>query len=100
IQHFTYDSRGRLASTYRAANEQFINFAYNDSGTVFVSDSLGTNHLFYNESGLLTKVVDPLGNITSSRFDPDFRLRKLILPTGDEQRFTWSKSGNLTSVTD
>lgn len=99
-QHFAYDPQGRLEATYRAAGEQLVRFGYDTAGTVFVADQLGTNQLFYNESGLLTKVVDPLGHITSSEFDTDFRLRKLVLPTGEEQAFAWSKTGNLTSLTD
>lgn len=99
-QQFTYDTRGRLDSTFRAGNQQLIRFTYDSAGTVFVADSLGTNQLFYNESGLLTKVVDPLGHITSSEFDDDFRLKKLILPTGENQSFAWSDSGNLLSLVD
>ena len=99
-QHFTYDPRGRLESTHRAGNEQLIRFSYDSAGTVFVADQLGTNQLFYNESGLLTKVVDPLGHITSSEFDSDFRLKRLVLPTGENQSFAWTKTGNLTSLTD
>ncbi len=99
-QQFTYDTRGRLESTHRATNEQLVRFSYDSAGTVFVADQLGTNQLFYNESGLLTKVVDPLGHITSSEFDTDFRLKKLVLPTGENQSFAWTKNGNLTSLTD
>ncbi|HAB17422.1 MAG TPA: hypothetical protein DCE44_13340, partial [Verrucomicrobiales bacterium] len=99
-QHFEFDERGRLQSTYRADGEQRVRFAYDPAGTVFVSDQLGTNSLYYNESGLLTKVVDPLEHITSSVFDAEFRLKKLILPTGEQQSFDWTKQGNLTRLTD
>src|SRR4051812_6939480 len=76
-----------------------IGFGY-DSGMVSVTDSHGTTSLYYDESGLLTKVVDPLGHITTSEFDSDFHLIKLILPTGENQTFTWSKRGNLMGLAD
>jgi RHS repeat-associated protein len=99
-QTFNYDSRGRLDDTYRGANQQLVDFIYDSTGKVNVADAEGTTQLFYDHHGLLTKVIDPLGNLTVSSFDEDFRLKQIVAPTGESQRFTWTTLGQLGTLTD
>ncbi len=98
-QHFTYDARGRLDTSYLSGNAQFVDYAYNDTGLITISDTAGTTSLFFDHNGLLAKVTDPLGYITTNEFDADLRLSKTTSPTGESQSFTWCSCGSLTSVT-
>jgi RHS repeat-associated protein len=99
-RYFAYDSRGRLSSTWVATNEELTTFGYDSAGAVSVTDALGTSSYFYDHRALLAKTVDPLGNITSSEFDSDLRLRRLVLPTGENRTFSWCNCGSPTSITD
>ena len=44
--------------------------------------------------------MDPLGNVTMAEYGADYRLSRLIAPTGESKSYTWSCCGNPTSVTD
>ena len=98
-QFFDYDARGRLDASYLTGNAQFVDYSYSDTGLVTVADAAGTTSLFFDHNGLLAKVTDPLGFITSNEFDTALRLNKTVGPTGESQSFTWSGRGSLASVT-
>jgi RHS repeat-associated protein len=99
-QFLNYDSQGRLDDTFRGNNQQFIDFVYDSAGTVSVIDAAGTTRLFYQQDGLLARVTDPLGNTTVSRYDDSYRLNAVIAPTGENQSFTWTTTGQLSGLTD
>ena len=98
-QFFTYDSRGRLDTTSLTANAQLIDFGYDDTGLVTVADNAGITSLYFNHNGLLAKVTDPLGNITTNEFDANLRLSKTVEPTGESQIYSWCVCSSLASVT-
>ncbi len=100
VRHFTYDTQGRLASTFLAAGEQLVQFSYDSAGRVSTTDALGTTQMFFDHHGFVAKVMDALGNVTTSEFNTDLRLSRLVLPTGEHQSFTWCNCGSLTSLTD
>jgi RHS repeat-associated protein len=99
-RHFTFDGRGRLEKTYLADNEQWIHVGYDSMGGVTVADAQGTTFLYFDQFGLLRKVTDPLGNITTSEFNDDLRLSRIVTPTGESKSFTWCDCGSLTGFTD
>ncbi|RYE72969.1 MAG: RHS repeat protein, partial [Oxalobacteraceae bacterium] len=99
-RHFTWDDRGRLASSFVADGQEMAVFGYDSAGGVTVTAGGGITSLSFEHRGLLSKVVDPLGNITTSEFNADLRLSRLMLPTGDSQSFTWCNCGSPASITD
>ncbi|GAF72701.1 unnamed protein product, partial [marine sediment metagenome] len=99
-QFFTYDSRGRLDTSYLTDNTELIDYGYNDTGEVTINDGSGTATLFFDQRGLLVKTRDALGNLTSAQLDDKARLVKLIAPTGEFQSFKWNANGSLTGFTD
>ncbi len=99
-RHFSFDTLGRLSGSWFGSGEQSVAFGYDSAGGVTVTDAQGTTSLFYDHRGLLSKTIDPLGNITSSEFDDDLHLSRLVLPTGESQSYTWCSCGSPTSITD
>jgi RHS repeat-associated protein len=99
-RHFTFDTRGRLDTTYAAAGEELIQFGYDSAGGVTSTDAQGTTRLCFDHRGLLAKVTDPLGHITTSEFNDDLRLSRSVAPSGESQSFTWCGCGSPTSLTD
>ena len=99
-RHFTFDPRGRVTSTYLAGGEQLLTFSYEPGGVADVSDAAGTTRVFFDYRGLLAKVIDPLGNITTAEFNDNDRLVRIIAPTGESQSFTWCDCGSPTSILD
>jgi len=97
---YTYDGEGHLASTSKTGDASHINFTYDTAGQVNVTTADGgTASFFYDYLGLLGRVVDPLGNITTSEYGADLRLRRTVDPLGQSQSFTWSSLGDLTGTT-
>ena len=99
-RHFTYDTHGRLESTYLASGEELVEFGYDSAGGVTETDALGTTKLYFDQNGLLARSIDPLGNPTNAEYGEDLRLSRLVEPTGESQSFTWCDCGSLTSLTD
>lgn len=97
---FSWDDRGRLAESAIPAAGQTIGFGYDEAGGVNISDVAGTTSFFFDHRGLLAKTVDPLGNTTTSEFDQDLRLKRLLLPSGDSRSFTWCSCGSPATITD
>ncbi|MCB1132942.1 MAG: RHS repeat protein, partial [Verrucomicrobiae bacterium] len=97
---FAWDDRGRLSSSAVAGNQQTMAFGYDSAGGVAVSDAFGSTSFLFDHHGLLAKTVDPLGNITSSEYDKDLRLKRLVLPSGDTRSFTWCSCGSPATITD
>jgi len=73
-RHFTFDTRGRIASTYLGGSEALFTLGYDNTGGVTVTDALGTTRLFFDQRGLLSKVTDALGNVTSAQYNNNLRL--------------------------
>ncbi len=100
---FSYDARGRLASTQRTGNTERITFGYNTTGDVTLTELgplMGQTRFSYDHRGLLGRVRDPFGNVTTARYDDDLNLTRIVDALGQTQSFTWNAAGSLTSVTD
>jgi RHS repeat-associated protein len=97
---FTYNAQGRLASTYVATGEQLVQFGYDSAGGVTVTDAQGTTRLFFDHRSLLSRTIDPLGNVSTAEFNHELRLSRVVTPTGEGQSFTWANSGRPASFTD
>lgn len=97
---FNFDTRGRVTATFVAAGEQLVQFGYDSAGGVSITDAQGTTRLAFDHRGLLAKVVDPLGNVTTAEFNSELRLSRLIAPTGESQSLDWCDCGSLTRFTD
>ncbi len=97
---YTFDARGRMASSFVASGEQLVNFTYDSAGGVYTTDAGGTTSMFFDHNGQLAKTRDPLGNITISEFDSELRLKRLTAPTGESRTFTWCNCGSPASITD
>jgi RHS repeat-associated protein len=97
---FTYDTSGRLLSTYLGSGDQLLTFGYGPAGTVTRTDAHGASVLSFDYHGQLARVADALGNITTARYNQDLRLAEIVAPTGESQNYTWCGCGSLSSITD
>ena len=99
-EYFTYDGHGWLASTYADGGTQPHSYVYS-LGQVSVTDVHGdTSSYYYNEQGLLTKIVDPLQNATLAAYDADGNLTKLTDALGQSETYSYNTAGEVTSSTD
>jgi RHS repeat-associated protein len=78
---YSYDSRGRLASTIWGTETR-----------------ARTNLYFYDGSGNLTNVVDPLGRSTAYAYDLAGRLTRTTLPGDRLVQNSYDPDGNLVGV--
>jgi RHS repeat-associated protein len=99
-RHYAYDSGGRLSSTHVANQEQRVDYGYDDAGGVSATNADGTRWIFFDDRGLVARLVDPLGHVTTAAFDNDFRVSRLTAPTGDTQLYDWCDCGSLGRFTD
>src|ERR1043166_2330790 len=99
-RYFTFDASGRLARTYIGALDHLGGFDYDSAAGISIADALGTNQVFFNEHGQLARAVDALGNVSTSEFDDNQRLKRMTAPTGESRSFTWCSCGSMTSLID
>ncbi len=100
-QSFAYNAQGWLSGISENNGADPISFAYGPAGEVDETDATGdTTRLFFDNRGLLVKMVDPLGNPTYQSFDAKFNLVSTTDATGQSYDYTYDSSGNLTSITD
>jgi RHS repeat-associated protein len=98
-EDFSYDANGRLAQiAYN--NEPLISFSYDSAGTVTVTSNGSVQTFFYGASGELMKYKDPLGNISSSEFNSDYQITKIIRPDGLSTSIGYDRAGNANSLKD
>jgi RHS repeat-associated protein len=99
-EYFGYDGLGRLDSTSNDGGAQPQTYSYN-LGEVSVTDATSdTSHLYYNEQGLVSKSIDPLGNVTLNTYDADYDLTKVTNTLGEFESYTYNAVGEVTSSTD
>jgi RHS repeat-associated protein len=99
-QYFTYDSEGRLASTYGDNGTSPETFGYN-LGQVSVTDGTGdTSNLYYNENDQIAKTVDALGNPTYYTYDGNYNLTSVTNAAGQAETYTYNTAGEVSSSTD
>lgn len=99
-QYYTYDNQGRLATSYVDGNDQLLTYSYS-LGKVNTTDIRGyTSSEYYDARGLITKYVDPLGNVTLTAYDNNLNLNKLTDALGQSEFYTYNSVGDVTSSTD
>lgn len=93
-----YDEKNRVTTqTFNGATSQFC---YYDGYTQMEIPGSGWSTYYYNESGNLTKVVDPLGNTTERTWDSNRRLTSFKDAKGNVTTFGHDAQGNVTTITD
>ncbi len=100
-QYFTYDSRGRPASTSRDGGAEMLTFGYEGGGNVDVTDASANIIRFYLDNNcLLAKAQNSLTNAIRLVYDTDFNLTSITDPAGRSYGYTYDDNGNLTEATD
>ena len=99
-QYFTYDSQGRLAGTSLDGGAQPLGFDYNLGQVTLTDANQDATQYFFNEDGLLAKVIDPLGRVAFATYDANFHLTSATGPTGLRTNFRYDSKGNVASGTD
>jgi YD repeat-containing protein len=98
---YTYDSHGRLASTYRDGGAEKITFSYDTAGTVTATDALGNpSQFFFDDWGTILKSTNPLGNSVLLSLDANRNLSSVTDPAGRTSLFQYDSGDNLTRFTD
>ncbi|HWO14721.1 MAG TPA: DUF6531 domain-containing protein, partial [Polyangiaceae bacterium] len=104
--YFAYDGFGEDAYCVRTWGDGGIYdhlISYDKAGrATFVKNSLGfTTSYFMNAVGLVTKVIDPLGNTTQYEYDePTLQRAKETDPTGASTSWEYDGRGNCTRITE
>ncbi len=99
-QYFTYDSQGRITSTYGDGGASPQTFSYS-LGQVNVTDGTGdTSVIDYNENGQVARSIDPLGNPTYYAYDGNYNLVSITNSAGQLERFSYNSVGHVTSSRD
>jgi YD repeat-containing protein len=100
-RYYTYDSHGRLASTYRDGGAEKITFSYDTAGTVTATDALGNpSQFFFDDWGTILKSTNPLGNSVLLSLDANRNLSSVTDPAGRTSLFQYDSGDNLTRFTD
>lgn len=98
---YTYDSRGRLASTARAGNAEKVQYSYGLGGTITATDAAGAAlTTYFDHRGLILKVSDPLQRDTFFTYDANFNLTRVTDPSGLTSSYEYDARGNVTRTTD
>jgi RHS repeat-associated protein len=97
---YTWDTAGRIDSTFLGAAEELAVYSYDTAGAASMTIGGGTTSWFFNNLGFVARTVDALGNIVTTDFDNSGRPLRVVGPTGRSRSFTWCGCGNLTSLTD
>ncbi|HZN66903.1 MAG TPA: RHS repeat-associated core domain-containing protein [Tepidisphaeraceae bacterium] len=97
-QVYTYDARGRVASSFVAGGGQSVSIGYS-FGRVSMTDATATGHLFFDHRLQLARVTNALGYSSRMAYDANGRLTTVTLPDGARQSYTWCDCGSLMSAT-
>jgi len=98
---FQYDANKRLRQIdYN--NQPLATFSYDQAGTVTMTANADSSvqQFFYGAGGELIKYKDPRGHITSSEFNSDYQITKIIRPDGLSASIGYDRAGNANRLTD
>ncbi|NCC31915.1 MAG: RHS repeat protein, partial [Chloroflexia bacterium] len=99
-RHFTYDTQGRLASSYRDAQQEQFSFTY-AGGRVSMTDALNqTSRFFFDFWGRVAKTENALGETTLLAFNEIGQVVSVTDAAGISSSFSYDRNGNLTATTD
>jgi RHS repeat-associated protein len=100
-QNFGYDAKGRLSQTSLNNGSQAIKYGYGTGGTVTATDADGgTTTYYFDNRGLIRKLVDPLGATTLYSYDATGNLTRMTNPAGQIYSYVHDSQGNLIQSTD
>jgi RHS repeat-associated protein len=98
---FEYDNRGRLQATYTTGDAERIDYTYDDTGTITVTDASGNEaSLFLDHRGLVVRYEDGTGDYILYEYNDSYQLIRQTDSLGRSQTYTWCGCGQLESVTD
>jgi RHS repeat-associated protein len=101
-RYYTYDSLGRLTSTFRDGGADRVVYTYDEPGEVTDTNQLGdADRTYFDNHGLPVKYQDALGYITTVEYDlQTLRATRITDPTGQSYTFSYDTAGNPSSGTD
>mgnify|MGYP002777042423 CR=1 FL=1 len=97
---FDYDNKGRLIKESRNGGAETVNYSYDSTGGVTVTDASGQSQILQNASGQISQIKDALGRVTEFRYDNTGNLTRIIAPENNLSNFNYDNRGNLLSTTD
>lgn len=98
---FAYDAAGKLTGVDYAGGLQSETFAHDGVGGVtFTDGEARTTTVEYLPGGVVGRVTDGDGGVSSLVFDADGDLTGIRAPDGTETGFTFDDLGRITSLTD
>ncbi|MCR5824059.1 MAG: S8 family serine peptidase [Lachnospiraceae bacterium] len=106
LTSYTYDGNGKKVSITLPEGEK-TGYKYDVCDnllqkTEIVTPGKGSRETFYEYDAYknVTKITDPLGNVTTYTYDENNRLKTVTDALSNVASFTYDKNGNNTSVTD
>ncbi len=97
--HFEYDHQRRCVHTWGDGGIYERRLVYDDeAGTTSVTDSRGFTRVHHHDGAVVHRVVDPLGGITQTLFDDDYRPLARVGPTGASSRYQYDELGNRVAI--
>ena len=105
-QNFSYDAEGRLIETSANGGAQAVQYTYGIGGTVSATTPSdadgdgGTTTYYFDNRGLLLKLVNPLNNTTSYSYDSSGNLIQVTDPAGQNYAYQYDSEGNQIQSTD
>ncbi|AFY39930.1 RHS repeat-associated core domain protein [[Leptolyngbya] sp. PCC 7376] len=97
---FEYDSRGRIISQSLTNGESTLNYVYNSTGGITVTDENGVEtELILNAQGQVSQINDPLGNTLELQYDARGNLIGLQGPDSATLDYGYDAFGNLIRQT-
>ncbi|MDI6869716.1 MAG: DUF6531 domain-containing protein, partial [Coprothermobacterota bacterium] len=97
--NFAYD--GQKISSALDPLGRGILLSYPTSSRTLVQTALGYTWAYnYSVSGLVTFIVDPMGNPTSFTYDTDYTLTSVTNPKGQKTSYEWNNQYRVRTITD
>jgi RHS repeat-associated protein len=95
--HFEYDADGRCVRSYGEDGllEVRLRYLIKERVTVVTRADNGQWQYFYDESGSVTRIIDPYGGVRAFIFDVNGRVTEEIGPKGDVTQWVYDPDGNL-----
>ena len=94
--YFEYDADGRCVRSRGEDGLLDVRLRYlaKERATVVTRADGGQWQYFYDESGSITKIIDPYGGVRAFNFDANGRITEEIDPKGDATRWVYGSAGD------
>ena len=101
VRRFEYDDRGRLTATYLDKGVERVEFDYDTTGRVTLTDAAGVSGtLSFDHRGLIVRSEDSAGAYTRYEYNDAYQLIRETDALGRSRSYTWCGCGSLKTVTD